>query len=152
IREEGPIELTDRTHQHLGGALLIRCRPQVPDAFSLVEPGAGDLGPEPDVANDVVLPRAVVHVVADLCLRRPLPRPVRLLLELEAVRERRNVAGGSRVGVVTPGAAQAVGLLEDGEGLDPGLLQLDGETEAREAGADAPDASLLIARARHLPL
>ena len=68
-RDEGPIELPDRAHQDLGGDLLTAGRPEVPDAFPLVEPRAGDLGPEADVAEDVVLPGAVVHVVADLCLR-----------------------------------------------------------------------------------
>src|SRR5207249_8243285 len=115
-------------HQDLGGDLLTAGRPEVPDAFPLVEPRAGDLGSEADVAEDVVLPGAVVHVVADLLLGRPLPRPVPLLLEREAVGERWDVAGGARVGVVPPGATQAIRLLEDREGVGPDLLQLDGET------------------------
>src|SRR5437762_11717510 len=84
--------------------------------------------------------------VADLGLRRPLPRPVRLLLEREAVEEGRDVAGGARVGVVAPRAAEAVRLLEDRERVDPGLLQPDAEAEPREARADDRNASPYHAR------
>src|SRR5438876_2830023 len=141
-RDGGPVQLADRAHQHVGDDLLAAGRAQAPDPGPRVEPGAGDLRAEAEVADEVVLPRAVLHVVADLFLGGPQSRPVRLLLEREAVEGGRDVAGGARVGVVAPGAAQAVRLLEDRERVDAGLLQLDAEAEPREARADDRDASL----------
>ena len=49
---------------------------------------------------------------------------------------RRDVAGRARIGVVAPGAADAVGLLEDDEVVDPRLLELDARRQAGEPRAD----------------
>ncbi len=51
----------------------------------------------------------------------------------------RHVAGRARVGVLAPGAADVVGLLEDGEGIDAGLLEVHAHGDAGEAGADDHD-------------
>src|SRR5207248_2227857 len=106
-RNGGPVQLADRAHQHVGDDLLAAGRAQAPDARPRVEAGAGDLGAEAEVADEVVLPRAVLHVVADLFLGGPQSRPVRLLFEREAVEEGRDVAGGARVGVVAARALRA---------------------------------------------
>ncbi len=47
-----------------------------------------------------------------------------------------DVAGGARVGVVPPGAAEAAGPLEDDEVLDARPPQRDGGADAGEAAAD----------------
>src|SRR5439155_205807 len=95
-----------------------------------------------EVEAEDLLQLELIHVVADLYLGAPQSRPVRILLEREAAEGGRDVAGSARVGVVAPGAAQAVRLLEDRERVDAGLLQLDAEAEPREARADDRDASL----------
>jgi hypothetical protein len=49
---------------------------------------------------------------------------------------RRHVAGAARVGVVTPGAAEVGGPLEDQEVVDALLPEPDGGAEPAEAAAD----------------
>jgi hypothetical protein len=51
---------------------------------------------------------------------------------------RLHVARAAGVGVLAPGAAELVGLLEDEE-VDAGLLELDRHAEAGESGADDDD-------------
>ena len=53
---------------------------------------------------------------------------------------RRDVAGAARVGVVPPGAADVLGLLQDDEVVPAGLLELDRHAEPGEPGADDDDA------------
>ena len=55
---------------------------------------------------------------------------------------RLDVAGAARVGVVPPGAADVLGLLQDDEVVDAGLLQLDRHAEPGEPGADDDDPGL----------
>ena len=80
-----------------------------------------------------------LEVVADLLLRREHRGPVRVRLERERVQVRRHVAGAARVGVLAPGAADRVGLLEDDEVLDARFLELDRCADAGEAVADDHD-------------
>lgn len=54
----------------------------------------------------------------------------------------RGVAGGAGIGVVAPDAADALGLLEDGEGGEARLAQPDGETDAAESASDDGDGRL----------
>ena len=135
-RDRRPVQLPDGAHQHVGRRLGTARRADAPGGRVVVPARPGDLRPEADVAEDVVLPRAMIHVVPDLLLRRPLPRPVGLLLEGEAVGERRHVARGARVRVVAPRPAEAIRLLEDREAVDAELLQTDAEAEAGEARPD----------------
>jgi hypothetical protein len=97
---------------------------------------AGDLGAEADMPEEVVLLRATLHVVEDLRLRRPFPRPIGFLFEREAVGKRRYVAGCAGIGIVAPGTAEPIGLFEDSEGIDSQPGELDAQAEAGEAGAD----------------
>src|SRR3546814_12184178 len=55
----------------------------------------------------------------------------------------RNIARAAGIGVVAPGAADAVALFEDHELVDPALLQPDRGEQPGHAGADADDARVL---------
>jgi hypothetical protein len=71
------------------------------------------------------------------------PRDVGIARSIElsaaAPEMRRHVAGGARIGVVAPRAADAARLLERREGPDAGALQLNGEADTRKPGADDGD-------------
>ena len=139
VRHFGAVQLPDGADQHLCLSIFPSPGPKPPHGGGFVEVSGHDLRAEPDVRHDAVLLRAVVHVGEKLVLAGPLARPVGLLLEGEAVRECGDIAGGPRIRVVTPGTAQAVGLLEDRERVDASLLQLNAEANARKAGADDGD-------------
>src|SRR3546814_4934681 len=55
----------------------------------------------------------------------------------------RNIARAAGIGVVAPGAADAVALFEDHEIVDPALLQPDRGEQPGHAGADDDDARVL---------
>src|SRR3546814_9030707 len=60
-----------------------------------------------------------------------------------AVEMARNIARAAGIGVVAPGAADAVALFEDHEIVDPALLQPDRGEQPGHAGADDDDARVL---------
>ena len=70
--------------------------------------------------------------------------PVRVQGERVGVEVRRHVAGEARVGVLAPRAADAVGLLVDGEVVVAGLAQLDRAEDPGHARADDRDAQLAV--------
>ena len=118
---------------------------------------AVDVRVEADVAAQPVLVGDALEVVLDLRLERPHVRPVGLRLERERVHVRRDVAGAAGIGVVAPGAADVVGLLQDQE-VDALPLQRDAHAESGEPGADDQRAGVhrlwergLSARARGQP-
>ena len=94
-----------------------------------------DVRVEPDVAAQPVLLGDAPEVIQDLRLWREQFAPGRLGLERERVQVRRDVAGAARIGVVPPGAAYVVGLLQDQE-VDALALQRDAHAKTGEAGAD----------------
>src|SRR5271166_990589 len=51
-------------------------------------------------------------------------RPIRVGPKRVGVIPRGDIAGETGIGVVAPGASDIVGLLENGERVDPGVLQL----------------------------
>ena len=110
-----------------------------PEPRALVERGPRGGCAEADVGADAVLVRAALEVGEDLAPLRELAGPAGVLLERERVEVRLDVAGGTRIAVVTPGATQALGLLQHGEVVDARLLEADGHAEAAEAGADDDD-------------
>jgi hypothetical protein len=111
----------------------------VPDALLLVPVGTRHLVIEADVRADAVAIGAVAQVVPDLGLRREEARPVRVRRERERVQVRRDVALAARVRVVAPRAADVGRALEDDEVVLAGLLELDGDAQAREPGAENGD-------------
>jgi hypothetical protein len=66
-----------------------------------------------------------------------------ILLVGEGVHVRLDVAGAARIGVVAPGAADLVGLLQDHEIGDAGVLELDGHAEPGEPGTNDDDLGTL---------
>ena len=106
---------------------------------SLVPRGARDLDAEVDVGADALLVGDLAHVGPDLLLAREALAPVGVELVREGVHVARDVALAAGVGVVAPGAADVMGLLEDDEVLAAGVAQLHGHAHAGEAGADDDD-------------
>ena len=94
---------------------------------------------EPDVRADAVLVGAVPQVRQDLLLLREIARPFRPRLEGERVQVRLHVASGPGIVVVAPGAPDLARLLQHDEIVDAGLLEPDGHSKAREAGAHNHD-------------
>jgi hypothetical protein len=74
-----------------------------------------DLGAETDAPAQVEAVGDVLEVGADLRLPRERARPSRVGGEGERVQVRLHVARAARVGVVAPGAAEGVALLQDEE-------------------------------------
>jgi hypothetical protein len=138
-----PLEIGDRRdvqaagagNQELRNVFLAVAREGVPTHFTVVPVCAIHMGVEPDVAPQTVLGGHALQVILDLRLKRPHVGPVGLGLEGERVHVRRDVACTAGIGVVPPGAADVVGLLEDHE-VDVSLLQLDTHAQAGEARAD----------------
>ena len=97
--------------------------PRQPDVVLLVELDAVDFDAQPEVLAQSVLLDAVLGVALDLVALGEDARPARIQLERELVAERRDVDGDPRIGVVPPGAADVVGLLEDHEVVDPLVLR-----------------------------
>ena len=103
------------------------------------------LGAEPDVVAQAEVVGAATEVVEQHVLRREVERPVVALREGVAVDVVRVVDAATRIGVLEPGAADVVVLLEDDE-VDAGLLQPVGGEQARHARADDDDAELGVGR------
>src|SRR5215831_16404099 len=97
----------------------------MPAELGVIPVRAGSARVEPDIAAQAVLVSDTLEVVPNLRLRREQFAPVRLGLERERVQMRRHIARAIRVAVVTPGAADLVGLLQDQE-VNAAPLQLDG--------------------------
>ena len=93
----------------------------------------------PQVRADAEAVGAVLEVAEDLGLVGVRLGPVGLQGEGVGVEVRRHVAGGAGVGVRPPGAADAVGRLEDHEITPPGLDQLHGQSEAARPRPDDGD-------------
>src|SRR5580658_5923182 len=85
LRHVRPVQLADARDQHFGQDFLALGGADFPHAGVFVPIRAGYLGAEADVANELVLLGAILHVLKDLRLRRPLSRPISLLLEREAI-------------------------------------------------------------------
>ena len=75
----------------------------------------GDAGVAEQMVRQAVVGRHPLEIGQDLRLLGERLAPPRVERERVRVEVRRHVAGGARVGVVAPGAAEAVGPVEDGE-------------------------------------
>src|SRR5205085_6721932 len=81
-------------------------------------------------------------VIEDVLLRAVGARPRIMRLERERVQMRGNVARRAGIGVLAPDAAEIVGFLEDGEAIEPRLLQVVRHAEPGKARADDGDGRL----------
>ena len=93
-----------------------------------------DRGAEAEVGAQAVVVDHLFEVGLQLGLLGVGPGPV-VALERVRVEVRGDIDLGPRVAVVPPGAAGPLGLLEDGEGVDARLLELDGRGDAGESAA-----------------
>src|SRR5262249_2976194 len=100
---------------------------------------AQDPGAERDVAGELEPVRHMIEVAQDLRLRRVLLGPLPVLLELGGervgVRQTLHVAAGAGVAVPEPGAADAVGCLDDAR-AQAELAQPVELVQPGEAGSD----------------
>jgi hypothetical protein len=129
-------------------------------AGDLHGPAAGGLVPgrvvEPGVEVEPVQRAGPLgdpaDVLLDLGARGVGAAPLRVGRERERVQLARYIAGGARVGVVAPGAADLGGLLDHEEVALAVLLELDRGAKSREPGTDDEMVDLLVSRTHsHAP-
>ena len=99
----------------------------------------GDLRAEADAVAEAVAVGDVLQVRPDLGLAGEQPRPVRVGGEGERVEVALHVAGAAGVGVVAPGAAEALPLLQHQEVGAAGLGQPHRRPQPGEPAADDDD-------------
>jgi hypothetical protein len=114
-----------------------------PQLVVLVEDEVLDGHAEAEPVQHAGLAGGALEVGVDLRLRAERARPVRVRREAERVELARHVAGGARVGVVAPGAADGRALVDDQEVTQAVLVELDRGAEPGEAGTDDEDADAL---------
>jgi len=105
--------------------------------------GVVDRGAEPEPVHHLRALRDPPQVGLDLGLGRERPRPVRVRREGERVELGGDVAGGTGIGVVAPGAADVVAALDHEEVLLAVLGEPDRHAETAEAGADDEHADVV---------
>ena len=96
----------------------------------VLELAARDLVAEADELVDLVLARHALEVGLDLPTRGEAVAPLGIGLERVAVEVGRDVAADPRIGVLPPGAADALGLLVHRDVGEAGLVELDGAHDA----------------------
>ncbi len=121
--------------QELGDVLAPVGGEHMPPVLVVVPIGAVDQGIELDVAAQPVFLGDPFEVVPDLGLIGERVLPIRLGLEGVRVQVRRDVAGATGVAVVSPRAADVVGLLQDDE-VHALPLERDRHTQTGESGPD----------------
>lgn len=120
--------------------LLTRSGRQGPGARVIVVGGCLNRRVETRLGIEVLLTHARLEVLEDLLVARIGLGPVVLATEREGVEVRGDIAGGARVRVVEPRAANLGGGLEDLEGRDPCCLQAHSHADATKASANDRDA------------
>lgn len=135
VRNQRDVQPAGTGDEELGHVFRTVGGEYVPAQFVVVPYRAVHMRAEVDVAPQPVLAGDTQQIVLDLRLERPHVRPVGLRLEGERVHVRRDVAGTPGVGVVAPGPADLVGLLEEQE-FDALPLQGDGHPDTGEPGTD----------------
>jgi hypothetical protein len=131
----GPVELAGGDDHRVGGALAAT-RLDGPAAGAVVPAAGRHVHAGLDDLLEPVLGDHLVQVAEDVRLGRAQPLPVAPLGERERVQVARDVTRRARVGVVEPGAAEPVGLLEDAHVRQAVAAQLDRRGDAAEPGAD----------------
>jgi len=128
--------VTGAGDEESGAERVARCGVDGPETRGFFEFGADNLGAEADMGAKAEVGGAALDVVEDFGLRREEPGPVRVGREGEAVEVRRHIAGGARIGVLTPGSADPLRPLEDEDVGEASLTRLMGESDAGEARSD----------------
>ncbi len=153
VRHEGPVELADGADDGIG--LQAFGRPvrvphhERPSAAVVVVHGGADLGAEADEGAQAELVGTAAEVGQQRALRGVVLGPVVLLGEGVAVEVVRVVDPAPGIGVLPPGPADLLVLLEHDEG-HPGLGQPMGGEQARHPSPDDGDGERTIGR--HLVL
>jgi hypothetical protein len=81
------MELADRADDDIVCEFLTGCAGKKPGGIALGKPRRGNLGSEADVREQAITSRAMLQIVLNFLLRRPLPRPIDLRFEGKAVDE-----------------------------------------------------------------
>jgi hypothetical protein len=115
---------------------------ELPALAGLVPVGLAEVAAEAHVGEQALALRDLFDVGLDLGLRREGGAPLRVEREREGVEVARHVTCATRVGVVAPGAPDALVALEDYEVGVPSTLQPTGHRQAGEAAADHGDLGL----------
>ena len=121
---------------HAVGDDVTRVGADPPHLVALVEGKVQDRDPEAEPVEHTGALGDPLEVGEDLRLRREGPRPAGVGREAEGVELAGHVARGAGVGVLAPGAAHGVALVDDQEVGEAVLVELDRGAEAREAGSD----------------
>ncbi len=140
VRYRRAVQLADRCDKDVGADRPAIGHGHHPLAALVVPSGTVDRHPEPDVLRHPEVSGHPFQVGEDLGLRRPFATPLGVRCEREAVQVTRNIARGSGVGVVAPGATERVGLFEDRERMDSRPSQQDSQADPAETGPDDQDA------------
>ena len=147
-----PVQLADRADQSVGDdAVLVAVRSaqaHAPLRRRRVEDRGNHLGAETNVLANAVLVGAALEVRGELLLSGVEFRPIVVGLERIAVEVVGDVDAAARVGVLVPGAADPLVLLDHDEG-DAGVAQADRRQEPRHSGADDHHLKALSERGRH---
>ena len=114
-RGDGTVQLPPGSDEGAGGEGLSVARAQVPAGAFAIPTRLRHLVVESNVRNEPIGFGEVLDVSKNLGLQAVDVTPVALGSERVAVQVGLNVASGARIGVVPPGPAQPVGLLEDHE-------------------------------------
>jgi hypothetical protein len=113
--------------------------------------------PETYVRENAELARAALQITPDFGLRRKTAGPGGFERKRVGVEMRFDVARATRVGVVTPSAADVLGSFEHDKIGVTGALQPDGRAEPTEAAADDRNVMVshrrcaILARGGHVP-
>ena len=134
-RDQRQMQGADREHHHrrreapsVGGSQGPACGPLVPARL-------GQGGAEAQMRREAAPGDDALEVGEDVGLRGEGALPVGFRLRRDGIEVRRDVAGAAGIGVVAPGAADAVGLLQDQE-RDAPPLEAQRHDQAGEAAAD----------------
>jgi len=130
-----------RPVQHTGGGnqdICNVCRAvletQLPAAVH--ELCAGGLAVEPGEPVDTVFAGGSLKILLDLRTGRQMAGPLGVALEAIGVMVGRHIAGEAGIGVLAPGAADAIGFFINRKVGKAGLAQLDAGENPRHARAD----------------
>jgi hypothetical protein len=135
-------------HAHvLGGEAVAAVGADLPHPVRGVPAQLGDAGLEQHVAVQVVVLGDAPAVGEDLRrLGVLLGGDVARLFEERKINVGFRIAGGARIAVPVPGAAEVAGLLDEPQVGDPGITQPRADQQPGEAAADHGDLDVVVDR------